>query len=126
MSRANRSAESRQAPRLRLPAMYTLVRVRRRGDERYSWSGYIYDISNSGMRFELDSTLEPGTQIEVKAMLPGSPHTTFAASGHVVRRHDDSEDLGPTRMGMTFDSFAGRTDRRRLEDYISQSGLKAA
>ncbi len=118
--------ESRQYPRLRLPAMYTLVRVRPAGTERYLWTGYIYDISAVGMRFELDAALPPGTEVEVRAMLPGTEHTTFHATGRVVRIHDDTDEPGPVRMGMTFDKFVHHVDRRRLHDYLQHSGLKAA
>jgi hypothetical protein len=110
--------DARQAPRLALPPMYTLVRVRPRGEERFCWTGHIYDISASGMRFELDEALPPGTEIEVRAMLPGTPHTTFNAAGHVVRRHDDPEDVGPARMGMSFDGFSQGGDQRRLAEYL--------
>jgi c-di-GMP-binding flagellar brake protein YcgR len=107
--------------------MYTLVRVRPRGDGKYCWTGYIYDISSTGMRFELDSAIEAGAEIEIRAMLPGFPHTTFNATGHVVRRHDDLEERGPIRMGMVFDRFANTNDRRKLEDYlVNQSGRMAA
>ena len=54
---------ARHEARLKLPAMYTLLRARRVGDTRYRWTGYIYDISVAGMRFELDKALEPGTRI---------------------------------------------------------------
>lgn len=118
-------AESRQHPRLKLPAMYTLVRVRRQGQERYSWTGYIYDISASGMRFELDSPLDLGSSIEVRAMLPGARQTTFHATGRVVRQLDDDA-AGPVRMGMTFDAFQRHTDRTRLLDYLEGAGLRLA
>lgn len=120
------NAERRESPRYSLPAMYTLVRVRAKGNERYRWIGYIYDISESGMRFELDSALEPGTEIEVRAMLPGFYHTTFQASGRVVRVHDDAGFGGPMRMGMAFESFARDSDKQRLNRYLSQPTMKKA
>lgn len=124
--RSTPSVDSRQSPRLKLPAMYTLVRVRPVGGEKFCWTGYIYDISSTGMRFELDRELEAGTEVEVRAMLPGYPHTTFNASGHVVRRHDDPEEIGPARMGLIFDKFSHSNDRRKLEDYLDHSHTKAA
>jgi len=119
--------EARQAPRLKLPPMYTFVRVRPRDHgERYCWTGYVYDISASGMRFELDEALEPGTDIEARAMLPGAMHTTINVSGRVVRLHDDDELAGPQRMGMTFDQFISNDDEQRLTDYLSASYPMAA
>lgn len=125
MPRHVKPAESRQSPRLKLPPMYTLVRVRAEGEERFRWTGYIYDISSSGMRFELDNALDTGTRVEVRAMLPGSPHTTFSAVGQIVRHHDDAEELGPRRMGVSFEQFAQPTDRRRLFAYLDARGIAA-
>jgi c-di-GMP-binding flagellar brake protein YcgR len=122
---AEPNAEGRRNPRLSLPAMYTLLRVRHVGDQRYRWTGHIYDISEGGMRFELDTPLPAGTEIEVRGMLPGSHQITFHATGRIVRLHDD-EEVGPIRMGMTFTSFNHDIDRQRLNIYINHSGLKAA
>ena len=118
--------DSREYPRLRLPAMYTFVRVRPKGHERYCWTGHIYDVSESGMRFEIDEQLQAGQEIEVRAMLPGASHITFNASGRVVRLHDDSDEAGPIRVGMVFDTFTRQIDRKRLVSYLSGAGLKAA
>lgn len=122
---AGHSAEARSTQRLRLPAMYTLLRVRHVGDQRYRWTGHIYDISESGMRFELDTPLPAGTEVEVRGMLPGSHQVTFHAAGRIVRMHDD-EEVGPTRMGMTFTKFNHDIDRQRLNIYLNHSGMKAA
>ena len=116
----------RQHPRLTLPPMYTLVRVRPKGHDRYCWTGHIYDVSEIGMRFEIDHALEPGTAIEVRAMLPGANHIRFNASGHVVRIHDDEAEPGPVRMGMVFDSFTRESDHTLLTDYLGNVSLKAA
>ncbi|MCE9590925.1 MAG: PilZ domain-containing protein [Planctomycetes bacterium] len=119
------SADSRQSPRVKLPAMYTLVRVRPEGKERFCWTGYIYDISSTGMRLELDRGLAPGTRIEFRAMLPGASHTTFSGNGHVVRMHDDVDEPGPVRMGLVIDRFSDADNRRRLSDYLGVRGIAA-
>ena len=82
--------------------MYTLLRVRPRGKERFLWTGYIYDLSTTGMRIELDHGLEPGTPIDFRAMLPGSEQTTIRhATGHIVRLHvDDVDEPGPRPHGL--------------------------
>lgn len=117
---------SRRQPRLKLPPMYTLVRARLAGAAKYRWTGHIYDISASGMRFELDQPLDMGTTLEVRGMLPGSHHTTFRATGRVVRLHDDADDSqGPVRMGMHFDRFETESDARRLSNYLTDRGLAA-
>jgi hypothetical protein len=119
------SAESRSVPRLRLAPMYTQVQVRRQGERRYRWSGFIYDISASGMRFELDEALEAGTRVDVKATLPGAARITIHAGGRVVRLHDDESEPGPVRMGMAIDRFDGGLDRRRLAEYLDQHSPQA-
>lgn len=124
-----RVAEARCEPRLKVPAMYTLLRARRVGDAKYTWTGYIYDISLSGMRFELDEPVEPGAEIEVRGMLPAGKHTTFRAIGTVVRVHEDPEkpdDLGPVRMAMRFTRFVREHERERLNGFLAHSGLRLA
>ena len=78
------------------------------------------------MRFELDAPLEPGTNIEVRAILPGSQQTTINVSGHIVRYHDEPDERGPIRLGMIFDTFTNPADRVRLIDYLHNSGIRQA
>ena len=118
-------ADARNQPRTRLPAMYTLLRVRQPGSSRYQWTGHIYDISESGMRFELDKPIEPGTQVEVRAMLPGARHTTVDAAGRIVRLHAEDEP-GPARMCLKFDTFTRPIDQHKLEQYLANAPRIAA
>lgn len=120
------NAEARRQPRLKIPAMYSLVRVRPAGADRYCWTGHIYDVSLSGMRFELDEPLQPGTEIEVRGILPGQDQMCFRAAGQIVRFHDDEPEAGPTRMGMTFTQFHSDVDQDRLTGYLDNHGLKIA
>ena len=110
--------DQRQHPRIKVPAMYTLVRARVVGSTKYTWTGHIYDISVGGMRFELDMPIEPGTQLELRGMLPGSGHTTFRVIGRVVRLHSEQHERGPVIMGLEFESFQSPMDRQRLAEYI--------
>lgn len=116
--------EARRHARLKLAAMYTFIEVRSPGAAE-PLSGYVYDISSSGARFELDEPLSPGAQVEVRISLPGADATEFSAVGHVVRIHDD-DDAGPIRMAMTFDRFAGEADRLHLLSYLGHRGILAA
>ena len=112
----------REHPRINLPAMYTLVRARVAGSSKYTWTGHLYDLSVTGMRFELDMPIATGTEIEVRIMLPGKDHTSFRATGKVVRLHSDAEDLGPAIMGLHFDHFRSPMDYHRLLAYIEARG----
>lgn len=110
--------DQREHPRIKVPAMYTLLRARVLGSTKYTWTGHIYDVSLGGLRFELDMPVEPGTQLELRGMLPGSGHTTFRAIGRVVRVHSDIEERGPVVLGLRFESFQSPMDRERLSQYI--------
>ena len=112
-------------PRLKLPAMYTFLRARALGSAKYIWTGHLYDISMSGMRFELDMPIEAGTLIEVRGMLPGKDHTSFRATGRVTRQHSDAEDRGPVVMDMVFDQFRSPLDAQRLLAYLQARGVHA-
>lgn len=114
----------RSEPRLKLPAMYTLVRVRLPHEAHYRWTGHIYDISLDGMRFELDEPLEAGTAVEVRVMLPGRRHTLFRAAGSIVRQHDDHPEIAPVRLAMRFEGFGNSVDHYRLANYLAAAGLK--
>ncbi len=110
--------ESRRDRRHKLPPAYTLVRVRKAGAPRYAWTGHAYDVSISGLRFDIDDPLEPGTEVEVRATLPGRRHISFNATGRIVRIHDESGERGPVRMAVFFDKFASDEDESRLEQYL--------
>ncbi|XAL99709.1 PilZ domain-containing protein [Phycisphaeraceae bacterium D3-23] len=116
-------SSQRSEPRLKLPAAYTLVRARVIGSSKYTWTGHLYDISVTGMRFELDMPLDIDAQIEVRGMLPGKDHTSFRATGRVVRLHSDEEDLGPAVMGMMFEQFRSPMDYQRLLAYLRARGV---
>lgn len=110
--------EQRQHPRIKVPAMYTLVRARVVGSNKYTWTGHIYDVSLGGVRFELDMPVEVGTELELRGMLPGGEHTTFRVVGRVARVHSDADEPGPCVMGLRFESFRSPMDRHRLGAYI--------
>lgn len=118
-----RLEDARQATRVKIPPMYTLLRARIPGETRYQWTGHIYDISTAGMRFELDTALPEDAIIEIRAMLPGKQHIQFRATARVVRIHD--AEAGPVRMSLAFETFHRRADQRRLENYLAVQTGKA-
>jgi len=122
MARRNRfqSPEARQSPRVRVSAPYTFLRLREPGVARYAWTGYVYDLSELGMRFEVDDPLPAGQRLEIRALLPGPEQVQFQASGVVVRRHDEANELGPVRMGLRFEEFKSDADRDRLHAYVNK------
>ena len=118
--------EFRQSSRLKLSAMYSSIHVRPRHSRQFCWSGHIYEVSDAGLRFELDHPVALGKPVDVRATLPGRNATTVNLSGRIVRYHDDPDDPGPIRVGMKIDSFSTEDDRRLWLDYIRSSRLSQA
>lgn len=113
--------ESRRSDqRQKLDAAYTWVRVRRAGQRYFRLTGHAYDISNSGMRFELDEALDPGEHVDVELMLPRAGTKRIRGKGTIVRLHDPDE-VGPIRMGLRFREMHQKADQARLERYLLQT-----
>lgn len=112
------SAERRAQPRIQLPPMYTLVRVRLANETQYRWTGHIHDVSLGGMLFELDHNFRPGTVLEVRGLLPGHQQLTFHARGPVTRVHYDEHAYGSLRLAMSFDAFSREQDRSDFAEYL--------
>lgn len=123
-TRENRhpARNQRAAQRHALPMGYCRVLVRR-GDLGPVMPGHAYDLSLSGVRFELDGPLAEGTRVDVTLELPGARAATVTASGKIVRMHD-IDDIPPIRMAVQFDSFASPRDRQDLAYYLHE-GLRA-
>jgi len=118
--------DARRFRRICLPPMYTFVRLRPPGRRRYPWSGHIYNISESGMHFEVDQPIDPGTEVEISAMLPGPVHRVLHATGRVVRLHDDADDPAPIRMALAFSRFQRPADHQQLKRYLDEAFQLAA
>ena len=125
-NRPRSRAEFRQSSRLKLSPMYTYIRVRPHDSGEFCWTGHIYEVSDTGLRFELDQAVPLGTAVEVQATLPGRCSITANLSGRIVRYHDDPDDTGPIRLGMIIESFSTEEDRRLWLGYIRSSRLSEA
>lgn len=119
------SSDHRIHPRKSLPVGYAQVRVRLPGKQRFSLTGHAYDVSMSGIRFELDSPLPIGKAVDLQFNLPAAGAETSAhtirAKARCVRLHDDELDLldhGPVRMGACFIDMPKPTDQRQLAAYL--------
>ena len=76
--------------------------------------GHAYNVSVTGVRFELDEALPVGAPVDIELFLPGEPNTV-RASGRVVRVFETDDDPGPRRMAVHFSGFASAADKARLE-----------
>ncbi len=106
----NRRAHKRFRP---LP-MYTTVTASRGASQL---DGHVYDISESGVRIELDEPLTPGESVGLRFRLPGA-HFRVEASASVVWVADVEDDPGPRRIALRFIEFPDRTNLDRLISYL--------
>ncbi|MEN0020274.1 MAG: PilZ domain-containing protein [Planctomycetota bacterium] len=126
-------ADRRQHDRFALLAPYTPVSVRLAGESIFASEGHAYDVSEGGLRFELDDAIEPGTDIEVKLdvfdrpSLPGQQiePITIIARGTVVW-NDDDDAAGPVRMAAVFRTFESVAHHDRLKTMLGAGRLKLA
>ena len=116
----------REFERIRVQPMYTAVTACTSAqDNPRRLQGHVYDISESGVRIELDDALEPGQIVTLHLDLPGADAAVEAAAS-VVWVHDDQDDPGPRRMALKFTEFQNRSDRNRLVDYIDRERGRCA
>jgi len=120
--------ERREHLRYLLPSMYTAIAVRpiepevlTTDGETFRWHGHAYDISEGGMRFEIDVAIEPGTPIAVRLELPGAAtlrvverRPVFVIANVVWVEEEDLDQTGPVRMACVFRRFVQPGDRERL------------
>jgi hypothetical protein len=132
--------ERRRHTRFRVSPMYTRLTVRRldatqpSADAGMSSSplpaqppeldGHIYDISEGGVRFELDEPLADGEVVLVEIALPGCQRL-IRAEGRIVRVNDADDDPGPRRMALRFDRFADEGSKAALTKYLGDGWLEA-
>ncbi len=110
----------RRFERFATSPMYTPLVVRLAGGN--AREGHAYDISEGGVRFELDEPIPPGTPVEITVTLPGATpdrDRSFAAAGHVVWSRRDPDEPGPAQMAAAFTRFADAADRVRLLERLA-------
>jgi hypothetical protein len=108
--------------------MYTAVTARRAGAARAGGAGlhgHIYDISEHGVRIELDEPLEPGENVALRLCLPGA-QSELKAWGNVIWVNDVEDDPGPRRMALRFIDFPTLSDLERLISYLTGANVRHA
>lgn len=115
------SDNRRSAERFRLGTALVHVVVGAHGttpDTKGFFEGHAYDISDRGVRIELDAALPVGTPVEIALHMPGlgSP---LKLVGAVARVFDEIDDPGPRRMGVNVRA-ADEADAARLERLLEQ------
>ncbi len=125
--------DRRRHPRFVLPSMYTEVEARSLDTEKFEWKGHAYDVSQGGMRFELDTPIEPGTRIALRLQLPGAQHLkitdrrpVYVFANVVWIEEDDIEQGGPIRMACVFSQFVLPGDEARLRTRLHSGRYSVA
>ena len=103
--------------RCQVPAGYCEVRVRTGPTRATEQVGHCYNLSASGIRFELDRPLPCGEEVAVELFIPKPWGFTVRASGQIVRYHEPDE-TGPVRMGLIFTEFADPYARFLIDWYV--------
>jgi len=127
----HRITERRKYPRFALEPMYTPIAVRTLESEVFDIEGHAYDISEGGMRFELDRALPPGTKVAMQITLPCmqagdiGPGRSIMVFANIIWLEDE-EDPAPYRMAAVFTHFARAGDRERLLRQFATGRYRAA
>lgn len=118
--------ERRRFERFRLTPGYTGVALRVHGEQAAWRFGHACDISEGGVRLDVDDAIAPGTPVDVRVELPrfgtGLPATEsctddVCATGSVV--WCDDEDQAGARIAVEFKAFDAAGDRERLLHRLS-------
>lgn len=121
----------RQHMRFQLEPMYTPIAVRTLDKDVFDIEGHAYDISEGGVRFELDKPVAPGTKIAMQITLPNldsreiGPGRSIFVFANVIWIADEDEP-GPVRTAAVFTHFARAGDRERLLRQFSTGRYRAA
>ena len=94
------------------------------------YQGHVYDISEGGVRFELDEPLVPGMPVALRIVLPGGDASSrdrgVLVHANVVWVDDDQDEPGPVRMAASFTRFAHAADREKLMKQLSSGRFARA
>lgn len=115
------AADRRAFPRYLLPSMYTNIAVRPLESDEFCWEGHAYDISQGGMRFEVDHPIPAGTPVAIRIELPGASSLrvadrkpVYVFANVVWIEEEDIDAAGPVRMACVFKRFVQPGDQERL------------
>ena len=113
--------DRREYERFTVSPMYTPIRVRLADEAEFSQDGHAYDISEGGLRFELDHPVEAGTPVvmEIELPRPGFWTSSEEGLGRTVEIKAnvvwcDTEEPGPARMAAAISEFVREGDKTRL------------
>lgn len=104
-----------------MPHQYTPVTVHRSGTMAMGGlQGHVYDVSESGIRLELDEPLEVASQVVFQVQLPLG-HGPVTGTATVVWVNDEHDDPGPRRCALHIRDYLTPADHARLLAYLGQA-----
>ena len=126
-----RMIDRRKFARFALDPMYTPIAARTLDSQSFDIEGNAYDISEGGIRFELDRAVQPGTKIALQITLPTMNHEDIGPGRSVfvfanVVWLEDEDQPGPYKMAAIFTHFARAGDRERLLQQFATGRYRAA
>jgi hypothetical protein len=126
----NQNVNRRRFERFALSPMYTPVAVRTLPEGTPGLDGHAYDISEGGLRFELDAPIAPGTPVIIDITLPpgtaGIEPKPVSALANVVWLDTDPDEPGPVRMAAVFKRFVAPADKDRLLGHLASGRFSRA
>lgn len=114
-------ADRRRHPRHEANAAYTPALVRLSSEDEFARTAHIRDVSEGGIRLEVDIAVDPGTPVAVQIMLPGTPISpehvdgpgmAVFCTGNVVWCNADEP--GPATLAVAITRFSREGDFARL------------
>lgn len=110
----------RQHVRFVMPHQYTAVTVHNSSDmSTAGLDGHVYDMSESGIRLELDEALEVGAQVIFQVQLPMG-YGPVTGTAVVVWINDADDDPGPRRCALHIRDYLTPADHARLVGYLGE------
>jgi len=92
--------------------------------------GHVYDVSEGGLRVELDERLDVGEHVNVSFVLPGQSRDDADAAIHaacqVVWVNDDLDDPAAARHALRVTAYQGERSRQRLLHCLSSGSFRRA
>ncbi|MAY74935.1 MAG: hypothetical protein CMJ31_09535 [Phycisphaerae bacterium] len=122
--------DRRRAERFSVQPAYTPCRLRRHDQDAFDNIGHVHDMSETGVRFESDTPLDPGTTVAIEIDLPERPGQGWKPDGpgravflvgNVVWCNIDEP--GPAVMAVATTRYCRDGDRGRMMRRLSEGGF---
>jgi hypothetical protein len=127
----NQIADRRASHRFALAPMLSPVTVQRvRGGKMETLTGHAYDISESGMRIEVDGPVRAGERLNVSVALPGDAvndsQRLVSAACEVVWTTDCEDDPVSPREGLRILRYLDSHSASRVREWCGDRWLRLA